>query len=57
MLCVECCLNALLSRTAAGVQLIGQRFREDLILDAMKQVETRTVGVSGHDVKVPPTHS
>ena len=44
MLCVECCLNALLSRTAAGVQLIGQRFREDLVLDAMEQVETR-VGV------------
>jgi amidase len=33
----------------AGVQIIGRRFREDLILDAMESVEAR-VGVLAHEL-------
>ena len=33
----------------AGVQIIGRRFREDLILDAMQAIETK-VGVLAHEL-------
>ena len=33
----------------AGVQIIGRRFREDLILDAMETIEAR-VGVLAHEL-------
>ncbi len=36
--------TGLVENRPAGVQIIGRRFREDLILDAMEQVEAR-VGV------------
>ena len=32
-----------------GVQIVGRRFREDLILDAMEVIETR-VGVLAHEL-------
>ena len=32
-----------------GVQIVGRRFREDLILDAMEAIEAR-VGILAHDL-------
>ena len=32
-----------------GVQIVGRRFREDLILDAMEVIEAR-VGILAHDL-------
>jgi len=39
--------TGLIANRPAGVQLIGRRFREDLILDAMERIEDR-VGVLTH---------